>query len=201
MPRKSKQKWTLIFESKRRNVGPTGLNDVPPRPDAVLTRRSANGEPEVEVVFEWKRIKGRAEVVMVKIMSPGFRTPLTAADLRSIPFSIIENQERSRISEESMKSNIERNFSSLEATRGARSGKPLTHDDLQLVALLYREAHNAGYAIHRHIAERLGVSESTAGKRVVTARRAGLLGAARGTRAGEDTGDTQTKKRREKVAK
>ncbi len=194
MPRKSKQKWTLIFEVKRRN-------NVRPRLDAVLIRRSANGEPEVEVFLEWKTITGRAEVVMVQIMSPGFRTPLTAADLRSIPFSIIENQERSRKSEESMKLNIKRNFSSLVATRGAHSGKPLTHDDLQLVADLYREAHQSGYAIHRYVAERLGVSESTAGKRVVTARRAGLLGAARGTRAGEDTGDTRTKKRREKVEK
>ncbi len=195
MGRRSKQTWTVDFEKK------IGDGTSVRRPDAVLTRWSAKGEPEVEVVLEWKPIKGRDEVVMILILSPGFRTPLTAADLRSIPFSIIENQERSRISEKSTKSNIERDLLSPEATRGAHSGKPLTDNDLQLVADLYREAHRTGCAIHRYVAEHLGVSESTAGKRVVAARREGFLGAALGTRAGEDTRDTQTKKRRKKVEK
>lgn len=195
MSRKSEQKWTV--DLKGEILDGTSVK----RLDAVLTRWSANEKPEVKVVLEWKMIKGRAEVVMIQIASPGFRTPLTAADLRSIPLSIIAKQERLRKSGVTMEITIQRDLSSLEATRGAHSGKPLTHDDLQLVADLYREAHQAGYAIHRHVAERLGVSKSTAGKRIVATRRAGLLGASLGTRAGEDTSDTQTKKRRKKLEK
>jgi len=202
MARKSKQKWTLILDGGRRETAFSRSSaHILGRPDATLTRWSANGKPEIDVVLEWKMIEGRAEVVMIQVMTPDFRTPLTAADLRSIPFSIIENQERSRKSGESMESTIERSFSSLETTRGAHSGKPLTHGDLQLAADLYREAHQAGSAIHPYIAQCLGVSESTAGKRIVAARRAGLLGAALGTRAGEDTDETRTKKHRKKLEK
>jgi hypothetical protein len=58
---------------------------------------------------------------------------------------------------------------------GVQRGKRLSADLLQIVAETYREAWNAGLPTASAVAERFGCSLSTAGKRIMAARTAGLL--------------------------
>ena len=153
----------------------------------VLTRYAPNGNAELTVIFEWKTIGSRTEVVGMSISSPSKRAPITASDLRSIPFSILESIARKK------NPDIEMAGTNIEIKPGPQSGKPLTSTDLQIVANLYRDARNLGIPTARHIAEQLSISESTVRKRIAAARKFGLLGAALGTKAGERLTTTKGK--------
>jgi hypothetical protein len=167
MPKKSAESWKA--ETSR-----------PPH-DLVLTRYSPKGEPELELIFEWKRIGKRSEVVAVLIRTPDFARPLTVGDIRGIPFSLLESIERQA------KADFTTGGHEIEVPSGPQSGRPLSEDDLQVVANLYRDARERGLATGRYLAQHLHISESTATKRIAAARRAGFLGPALGTKAGEVT--------------
>jgi predicted HTH transcriptional regulator len=147
--------------------------------DVVLTRYSKNGDPELDVIFELKTIGPRREVVSVCIKSAGRKFAVTATDIRSIPFSELENMERQE------QPDLVIRDTRVEFDSGPQSGKPLTNADLKIVAHLYRKARNLGVPTASYIANQLDISESTVGKRISAARKAGLLGAALGTKAGE----------------
>lgn len=66
----------------------------------------------------------------------------------------------------------------------------VTPDLLTEVAELYRSATSAGLAPVVEIARKANVSHSTAGRWVVEARRAGIMGPAVGTRVGEATNES-----------
>ena len=68
---------------------------------------------------------------------------------------------------------------------GARRGEALQHEDLAEVAEVYRAATRAGEPVTKAIGERFGIASSTAAKRILMARRAGLLGAPIAGKAGE----------------
>jgi hypothetical protein len=68
---------------------------------------------------------------------------------------------------------------------GARRGEALQHEDLAEVAKVYRAATRAGEPVTRAVSERFGIASSTAAKRILMARRAGLLGAPIAGKAGE----------------
>ena len=175
MKRKDSSKWRVRLDDK--------IHDV------VLTRYSRNGESEIDVIFELKTIGPRREVVSVSIKSARLNSVVTASDIRSIPFSELETmmrQERPDLVIRDMQ---------VEFDSGPQSGKPLTTTELKLVADLYREARNLGIPTASHIANRLDISESTVGKRISAARKAGLLGAALGTKAGERTTRTTGKRK------
>ena len=157
------------------------INLASPPHDAVLTRYSPDGKAEINVVFEWKTIGSRTEIVGLSITSPRKNVAINASDLRSIPLSILESMARKERPDLKMAG---KNF---EVKPGPQSGTPLTRAELQIVANLYREARELGIPTARHIAEQLSISESTVGKRIAAARKAGLLGAALGTKAGEVT--------------
>jgi hypothetical protein len=63
----------------------------------------------------------------------------------------------------------------LEATRGPQRGRPRTRFDHQAVADVYRHAYERGTPVQQAVAEAFHVSRSTAGKRIMAARKAGLL--------------------------
>ena len=165
MPKKSPKNWKVRLDQKSF--------------DAVLTRYSKQGKPELEVLFEWKVIGRRREVVCVCIRSAGLMSALTASDIRSIPFSLLETMERQ------MKAESDIRGKQSEFKSGPHSGKPLTSDELRNVADLYREARNLGTSTARHISSHLQISESAVAKRISAARKAGLLGESLGTKAGE----------------
>ena len=158
--------------------------------DAIVTRYSKDGRPELDVIFEWKTIGKRLEVVSVSIRKADLKSPITAGDIRSIPFSIIETMRRK---EQQTQPDLVSNDWLVEIESGPQSGKPLTTTELQLVADLYREARNLGIPTARHIAKTLKISESAVRKRISAARKAGILGAALGTKAGERLTTTKRK--------
>ena len=180
MTRKNQAKWRVRLNSKLH--------------DAVLTRYSKDGDPEIDVIFEWKTIGQRREVVGVFIKSAGLKSAVTAGDIRSIPFSILEAMERQGRQE---RPDLVIGNSFIEIKSGPQSGKSLTSLELRMVADLYREARNLGIPTARHIAGRMDISESAVGKRIAAARKAGFLGESIGTKAGERPTRTTGKKKSE----
>ena len=61
------------------------------------------------------------------------------------------------------------------ATTGPKRGSPLTDADLEAVGRVYKEAADGGYSVTAAVADVFHVSKSTAGKRIMRARAAGLL--------------------------
>ena len=155
------------------------INLASPPHDVVLTRYSPDGKAEISVVFEWKTIGSRTEVVGLSITSPRKNIALNTSDLRSIPMSILESMARKE------RPDLKMAGKNIDVKPGPQSGTPLTRAELQIVANLYREARELGIPTARYIAKQLSISESTVGKRIAAARKSGLLGAALGTKAGE----------------
>ena len=58
---------------------------------------------------------------------------------------------------------------------GPHQGKARTQEELQIVADLYKEANSKGIPTQRHIADEMNVALSTASKRIMASRKAGLL--------------------------
>ena len=58
---------------------------------------------------------------------------------------------------------------------GPHQGKARTQEELQIVADLYKEANSKGIPTQRHIADEMNVALSTAAKRIMASRKAGLL--------------------------
>lgn len=69
-----------------------------------------------------------------------------------------------------------------------RRRRRVTRDLLTQVAAMYRKAHEDGKPPTQAVAEAFEVSHSTAGRWVVEARKAGVLGPAAGPKAGEASG-------------
>lgn len=63
----------------------------------------------------------------------------------------------------------------MEFMTGPHQGKARTQEELQAVADLYREANSKGISTQQHIAHEMGVALSTAAKRIMASRKAGLL--------------------------
>jgi hypothetical protein len=155
------------------------INLASPPHDVVLTRYSPDGKAEINVIFEWKTIGTRTEIVGLSITSPRKNIALNTSDLRSIPMSILESMARKE------RPDLKMAGKNIDVKPGPQSGTPLTRAELQIVANLYREARELGIPTARYIAKQLSISESTVGKRIAAARKSGLLGAALGTKAGE----------------
>ena len=58
---------------------------------------------------------------------------------------------------------------------GPHQGKVRTQEELQIVADLYKEANSKGISTQQHIAREMGIALSTAAKRIMASRKAGLL--------------------------
>ena len=61
------------------------------------------------------------------------------------------------------------------AVFGVQRGRRLSGDLLEIVAATYREAYRTGQPVTQAVADRTGCSNSTAAKRIMAARKAGLL--------------------------
>lgn len=58
---------------------------------------------------------------------------------------------------------------------GTHKGRKTTHEELQIVADLYREALSKRIPVQRYVAQRMNVSISTSNKRIMASRKANLL--------------------------
>lgn len=58
---------------------------------------------------------------------------------------------------------------------GTHKGRKTTHEELEVVADLYREALSKRIPVQRYVAQRMNVSLSTSNKRIMASRKANLL--------------------------
>jgi hypothetical protein len=115
---------------------------------------------------EWGTINGRAEPVSVTIRS-GNGHPVTAAAVRAFPLAGMIAFAR-RASAAVLTGRRRDQFN-------ARRGVAMSPESLEVVAEVYRAAYQRGDPVTKAVAGAFGIAPSTAGKRIMAARRAGLL--------------------------
>lgn len=137
-----------------------------------------------EVVTEWERRRGRLDPVTVTINALD-AVPVTGDVLRAIPLGTLHRQARAEAASYARrKGKSSANFVALvnamvpelaDLGGGPRRGVAMSNDDLEQIAAVYRKAWNEGRAVTRAVADAFKIAESTAGKRIMKAREAGLL--------------------------
>lgn len=139
----------------------------------------------------WQSINGRAEPIAVVFSNDG--QAVTATNLRQLPLGEILAESRQLISKEAalqkeLLSKAGYTPSSANMTlpvhiplfvpfaeTGPRRGQPLSGDDLRLVAEIYKAAYQRSESVQRAVADAFHIAPSTATKRIMAARKAGLL--------------------------
>jgi hypothetical protein len=135
-----------------------------------------------EVTLGWGIVNGRYEAVEVRIIGPGRQRAVTSETLRRIPLGkfVRENRKRQQAEREGLQGKARdrrtKNFWRDDTMRwGGQRGVALTVEDLREVARVYGEARAWGDPVTKAVAERFKISESTAAKRIMRARRAGFI--------------------------
>ncbi len=118
-----------------------------------------------DVIITTKLIKDRQEIVSVKVKTTN-SAPVTRRVLASISLEELLRDELASMSPILKKSE----------TRKSRQGKQHTEDDLREVAKIYNAARKARLPVQRAVADAQGISVSTATKRIMAARKAGIIG-------------------------
>jgi len=123
------------------------------------------------VRIEYEDKNGRRFPVGVQIGAGGKTTEeLTSRALREIPFATIFEEWLKATSNSRATPTVDPKVA------GPLKGGPLPVEVLEKVAELYRSALDRGAPPNKFVAQELGISQSTATKRIVRARREGLLG-------------------------
>jgi hypothetical protein len=133
--------------------------------------------------IEWGTIGGRAEPTSVTIRSAGDTHPVTAAAVRAFPLAkmirfgrrstsaLLHAQANDTSLTPAERKKVKRRAEQFTARRGVA----VTPDALGVVADVYKAAYSNGDGVTRAVADAFGIATSTAGKRIMMARRAGLL--------------------------
>jgi len=120
-----------------------------------------------DVTLTTKLINGRQEIVSVKIETTDSK-PVSRKALSSIS---LEEILRDELKEKSPA--LSRILKQREKT--SHQGRAHSDDDLQAVADIYMAAHMARVPVQRAVANAQGISVSTASKRIMAARKAGMI--------------------------
>jgi hypothetical protein len=133
-----------------------------------MARYKTKTHGDVEVNITWEKINGFLEPVSFTVTSLENRPiALSRIAMDLIPtLPTIMKQERARLTNSVLKKPVKKRL---------HQGKKLTDDDLSSVADVYRDAYSRGLSVQRAVAEAFGLCPSTAAKRIMKARQAGLL--------------------------
>jgi hypothetical protein len=127
-----------------------------------------------KVGAEFKSVRGRICIIGMSIWSPKGSTPLTRRVVRDIQ---IESLFESQIAVETK--NLMRTLRRYKS-KSAHQGRAHSEDELKVVAEIYQSAVRAHEPVQATVAKTLGVSVSTAAKRIMVARSRGYIPALNG---------------------
>jgi hypothetical protein len=133
--------------------------------DADITFRDANGS-QWRVEVEFKAVSGRIGISSLSISSVDGKTALTRRVLRDLS---IDQLFRDAMATES------KQLSKRNRKETGHKGRTHTEDELREVANIYSAAFKAHRPVQKTVADMLGISVSTAAKRIMAARRSGFL--------------------------
>jgi hypothetical protein len=145
--------------------------------ESVTTIISDDKGDEYEVTIDLMEVNGRPEAKSMRVVavSPGsFIIPKLFRQIPNNDVLLKEVRDKFRF-------DVSRyDLTPLTARRWNSS-----HEQLSLIATLYRDAHRAGRPVQDTLTEVLGKPKSTVTKWISLTRKAGYLGKAVGTKAGE----------------
>lgn len=133
--------------------------------DALVKYRDVNGS-QWNVEIGIKAINGRIGISTLSISSVDGKTPLTRRILRDLPLDRLFRQHLAIESKQ---------LSKTARKTTAHKGRTHTADELRSVAEIYMNAYRAHRPVQKTVADMLGISVSTATKRIMAARRAGYI--------------------------
>jgi hypothetical protein len=121
------------------------------------------------VVAEFKIFNDRSDIASITIQAKDFHSPITRRMLSEIPLDMLFRDDLAIESE-----HLNRVIRNRKGTT-AHQGRQHSDEDLLAVAEIYSAAFLARRPVQRAVADGLGVSLSTAGKRIMAARRRGFI--------------------------
>jgi hypothetical protein len=143
------------------------------RPDVVKEYTDRNGR-RLRIAAEFKMFGDRIDIASITIQTADMRSPVTRRMLSEIP---LDRLFRSEMAVEAKHvSQLLRNRTGSTAHRG----RAHSDEELQTVADIYRAAFQARIPVQRAVADALGISISTATKRIMAARRQGFISTNKG---------------------
>jgi hypothetical protein len=122
-----------------------------------------------KIGVELKSMKGRLEIGAFSIWTDEMNTPLSRRVLSEIP---LETMFRQVIATEMKQL---KRLKQKNEGRTAHQGRSHSDEELQVVADLYISAYKSRLAVQVAVATTLGISKSTAAKRIMAARSHGLI--------------------------
>jgi hypothetical protein len=137
-------------------------------PDAVKEYIDSNGRKLV-LKAEFKLFNDRLDIAAITIQATDYRSPITRRMLSEIPLDRLFRDELAVETE-----HLNRILRTRKTTTAHR-GRPHSDEELRTVAEIYISAFKARIPVQKAVADALGISVSTATKRIMAARRRGLI--------------------------
>ena len=148
----------MVSQKNKRNNGLI-------KKDAIMTFRDANGS-QWSVEVELKADSGRLGISSLSISSTDNKIPLTRRILRDLPLDQLFRQHMTIESKQ---------LSKTKQKETGHKGRTHTDNELHEVAKIYIAAFQAHRPVQKTVADMLGISVSTAAKRIMAARRSGYI--------------------------
>ena len=140
----------------------------PVAPDAVMEYTDSIGR-KLLLTAEFKIFNDRLDIAAITIQTTDSRSPITRRMLSEIPLDNLFRDDLAIDSE-----HLQRMIRNRKGTT-AHQGRPHSDDDLLTVAEIYNSAFQARLPVQKAVADALGISVSTATKRIMAARSRGFI--------------------------
>jgi hypothetical protein len=129
----------------------------------------------------WERRSGRWEPYQFTIHERTTKRPLSASRVRQLPMGELLWEMRLKIDADARQAldstnpAVRKDVAEQYLIQGSQRGRALTGDDLTAVAVAYRDAWEQGIPVTQAVSAACHLSRSGATKRIMAARKAGLL--------------------------